>query len=65
MSHAPGSENGAAPVAPAVEAAARDAGFLVNAVRSTTIRLAPPLVLTLEEADSFTAALPAILEAAR
>jgi acetylornithine/N-succinyldiaminopimelate aminotransferase len=53
------------PVAPAVEAAARDAGFLVNAVRPTTIRLAPPLVLSMDEADSFTAALPAILEAAR
>ena len=55
----------AEPVAPAVEAAAREAGFLVNAVRPTSIRLAPPLVITVEEADSFTAALPAILEASR
>ena len=55
----------AEPVAPAAEAAAREAGFLVNAVRPTTIRLAPPLVLSVEEADSFTAALPAILEATR
>jgi acetylornithine aminotransferase len=51
--------------APAVEAAARDAGFLINAVRPDTIRLAPPLVLTRSEARSFTAALPDILESAR
>lgn len=54
----------AQPVAPAVEAAAREAGFLVNAVRPTSIRLAPPLVLTEAEADSFVAALPAVLDAA-
>lgn len=53
-----------APVAPAFEVAARDAGFLVNAVRPTTIRLAPPLVLDAADADSFAAALPALLEAA-
>ncbi len=49
------------PVAPAVEAAAREAGFLVNAVQPDAIRLAPPLVLTAEQAASFVAALPAIL----
>jgi acetylornithine aminotransferase len=54
----------AEPVAPHVEAAARDAGFLVNAVRPTSIRLAPPLVLTPAEADSFAAALPGILDTA-
>ena len=54
----------AAPVAGQVEAAAREAAFLVNAVRPTSIRLAPPLVLTVAEADSFVAALPAILDAA-
>ncbi len=54
----------AQPVAPAVEAAARAQGFLVNAVRPTSIRLAPPLVLTADEADAFSAALPAILDAA-
>ncbi len=48
----------AEPVAPAFETAARDAGFLVNAVRPTSIRLAPPLVLTAAEADSFVDALP-------
>ena len=54
----------AEPVAPAVEVAAREHGFLVNAVRPGSIRLAPPLVLTADEADSFSAALPAILDAA-
>ena len=44
-----------------VEAAARRAGFLVNAVQPDAIRLAPPLILTAAEADSFIAALPAIL----
>ena len=53
------------PVAPAVEASARRHGYLVNAVRPTTIRLAPPLVLTEAEADAFAAALPAILDGAR
>ena len=50
-------------MAPALESAARDAGYLVNAVRPTTIRLAPPLVLGVEDADRFAADLPAILEA--
>ncbi|MDA8436626.1 MAG: acetylornithine transaminase [Actinomycetales bacterium] len=52
-----------APVAPALEAAAREAGFLVNAVRPTTIRLAPPLVLGPADADRFSAALPGLLGA--
>jgi acetylornithine/N-succinyldiaminopimelate aminotransferase len=50
--------------AAAVEAAARNAGFLVNAVQPDAVRLAPPLVLTLDEADAFVAALPAIVDAA-
>jgi acetylornithine/N-succinyldiaminopimelate aminotransferase len=50
-----------ADVAPDVEAAARRAGFLVNAVQPDAIRLAPPLILSAAEADEFTAALPAIL----
>ncbi|MBO0828308.1 MAG: acetylornithine transaminase [Streptosporangiales bacterium] len=52
------------PVAPAVEAAARDAGFLVNAVQPDCLRLAPPLVLTAADADAFVAALPGVLDAA-
>ena len=44
-----------------VEAAAREAGFLVNGLRPDTIRLAPPLIITSGEVDSFVAALPDIL----
>jgi acetylornithine aminotransferase len=49
------------PKAADVTAAARQAGFLVNAVQPDAVRLAPPLILTQAEADEFTAALPAIL----
>jgi acetylornithine/N-succinyldiaminopimelate aminotransferase len=48
--------------APLVEASARRAGFLVNAVQPNAIRLAPPLILSAAEADSFVAALPGILD---
>jgi acetylornithine/N-succinyldiaminopimelate aminotransferase len=50
-----------APAAAAVEAAARRSGFLVNAVQPDAIRLAPPLILSAAQADSFVAELPAIL----
>ncbi|WP_326553996.1 acetylornithine transaminase [Micromonospora sp. NBC_01813] len=53
-----------APAAPAVAAALRDAGFLVNPAQPDVIRLAPPLILTAEQADEFLAALPAALAAA-
>ncbi len=53
------------PVATQVEATARAAGFLLNAATPSRIRLAPPLILTAEQADEFLAALPAILTAAR
>jgi len=52
------------PAAARVEAAARDAGFLVNAVQPDAVRLAPPLILEDADADAFLAALPAILDAA-
>ncbi|MFA1550449.1 acetylornithine transaminase [Actinomadura chokoriensis] len=52
------------PHAPAVEAAARDAGFLINAVQPAALRIAPPLILTAEEAREFTGAIPAALDAA-
>ncbi len=39
------------PHAPAIEAAARAHGLLVNAVRPDTLRLAPPLILTSDEVD--------------
>jgi acetylornithine/N-succinyldiaminopimelate aminotransferase len=48
-------------VAKAAEAALREAGFLVNACAPGVLRLAPPLILTDEQADSFVAALPAAL----
>ena len=51
--------------APAVYAAAQDAGFLVNAVQPDAIRIAPPLILTQPEAAEFVAALPAILTRAQ
>ena len=51
-----------AELAPDVELAARRAGFLVNAVQPDAIRLAPPLILSVGEADEFTAAVPGILE---
>ncbi|HWH00371.1 MAG TPA: acetylornithine transaminase [Pilimelia sp.] len=54
----------AAPVAGAVVAGLRHAGFLANAVQPDVVRLAPPLVLTVEQADAFLAALPAALDAA-
>jgi acetylornithine/N-succinyldiaminopimelate aminotransferase len=54
----------AGPVAAAVESAARDAGFLVNAVQPDAIRLAPPLILSAAEAGCFVTAFPAILDAA-
>ena len=50
-----------ADMAPEVEAAARRAGVLVNAVQPDAIRLAPPLILSAAEADEFVAALPRIL----
>ena len=50
------------PAAASVEAACRAAGYLVNAVQPDAIRLAPPLILTAAQADSFTAALAGILD---
>jgi acetylornithine/N-succinyldiaminopimelate aminotransferase len=52
------------PAATAVAATAQRHGFLVNAVQPDAVRLAPPLILSEQEADSFTAALPGILDAA-
>jgi acetylornithine/N-succinyldiaminopimelate aminotransferase len=53
-----------APVAAAVEAQLRTAGFLTNAVAPDVVRLAPSLVLTDAQVDAFVAALPAALDAA-
>jgi acetylornithine/N-succinyldiaminopimelate aminotransferase len=52
-----------APVSGAVSDAARSAGFLVNPIQPDVVRLAPPLILTAEQADAFLAALPQVLAA--
>ena len=49
-------------MAASVEAACRRAGYLVNTVQPDAIRLAPPLILAADQADSFTAALGGILD---
>jgi acetylornithine/N-succinyldiaminopimelate aminotransferase len=53
-----------APAAKEVEAAARAAGFLVNATGPDVIRLAPPLIITEHQIDTFVTALPGILQTA-
>jgi acetylornithine aminotransferase len=50
--------------AKAAEAAARDAGFLINAAAPDVIRLAPPLVITDDQIERFLSALPAVLDTA-
>ena len=52
------------PVSAQVAAAAREGGFLVNNAVPDRVRLAPPLVLTEEQAGEFLAALPKFLDAA-
>jgi acetylornithine aminotransferase len=51
-------------VGPAATLAARWAGFIINAPAPGVLRLAPPLILTTDQADSFVAALPGILDTA-
>ncbi|WP_327322148.1 acetylornithine transaminase [Streptomyces sp. NBC_01210] len=51
------------PVAPRVQKAAQDAGFLVNATGPTTVRLAPALTVRETQVDELIAALPGILDA--
>lgn len=53
-----------APVSARVEAAARDAGFLINAPAPDVLRLAPPLILTEQQGSEFVSALPGLLDAA-
>src|SRR5690242_12420677 len=50
------------PVAARVTAALHDTGFLVNPVQPDVVRLAPPLILTADQADAFLAALPSALD---
>ncbi len=54
-----------ADVAPGVVAAGLEAGFIINSPGPRTIRLAPPLILSTEQADEFLAALPALLQTAK
>ncbi|WP_104172434.1 acetylornithine transaminase [Arthrobacter sp. Y81] len=54
-----------ADVAPAVVTAGLEASFIVNSPGPRTIRLAPPLILTAEQADSFVQALPMLLQTAK
>jgi acetylornithine/N-succinyldiaminopimelate aminotransferase len=53
-----------APASATVATALQAAGFLTNPVQPDVVRLAPPLILTAEQADAFLAALPAALDAA-
>lgn len=53
------------PFAPAAVSAALGAGFIINSTGPSTLRLAPPLILTAEQAGTFLAALPGILGSAR
>ncbi len=54
----------AAPAAKEVEACARAAGFLVNAAAPDVVRLAPALIITEHQLDTFVTALPSILDTA-
>ncbi|MEN3541110.1 acetylornithine transaminase [Microbispora sp. ZYX-F-249] len=53
-----------APKSAQVQAAAQEAGFLVNALQPDAVRLAPPLVITESDVRTFLDALPGILETA-
>ncbi|MFC5723244.1 acetylornithine transaminase [Streptomyces gamaensis] len=52
------------PLAAEVQQAAQDAGLLVNAVAPHVVRLAPPLIFTEDEVETFLRALPGALDAA-
>jgi acetylornithine aminotransferase len=54
----------AKPAAAKATAVALEHGFIINDCAPDRIRLAPPLVLTEEQAASFVAAWPAILDEA-
>jgi acetylornithine/N-succinyldiaminopimelate aminotransferase len=51
-------------IAPAVATAARAAGYLVNPVTPSAIRLAPPLVVSTDDLAAFVAAFPSLLDSA-
>ena len=51
--------------APAVVAAGLEAGWILNATGPDTLRLAPPLIVPVEELERFARALPALVAAAQ
>lgn len=51
-------------ISAAVVAAAQHAGYLINAPAPDVLRLAPPLIITAEQAAGFTSDLPSILDSA-
>ena len=53
-----------ADVAPAVADLALEAGFVINAPRPHVLRIAPPLIVTAAQLDTFVDALPGFLDAA-
>ncbi len=53
------------PVAGAVADAALDAGFIINAPKPDVLRLAPPLIISAEQLDSFLSVLPELLDQTR
>ncbi|WP_411125355.1 acetylornithine transaminase [Streptomyces sp. x-19] len=52
------------PLAAQVQQAAQDAGLLINAVAPDVIRLAPPLIVSDEQVETFLQKLPGVLETA-
>ncbi|WP_328679961.1 acetylornithine transaminase [Streptomyces sp. NBC_00322] len=52
------------PLAPQVQQAAQNAGFLVNAPAPDVVRLMPPLIIGEADVDGFLRALPGVLDAA-
>ncbi|WP_114560317.1 acetylornithine transaminase [Desertihabitans aurantiacus] len=52
------------PLAPALADAALEAGFIVNAPRPDVLRVAPPLIVTADQLQTFLDALPGLLESA-
>lgn len=54
----------ASDIAPGVADAALDAGFIINAPRADVLRIAPPLIITDDELDTFVDALPGLLHTA-
>lgn len=52
------------PLAPKVQQAAQDTGLLVNAIAPDVVRLAPPLIITEDEVETFLRALPGVLDTA-